>query len=307
MVTVSPLEAVGATPLIDLDAVRPAGGARILAKWEGANPTGSMKDRMAVAIVRGAREREELASGQRVVGYTGGSTGTSLAMVCAALDHPATLLTADCFATEKIRTMRAFGAEVEVLETPEGRIHPGLIEDWQERLDGVVEETGAYWTDQLHNTDALEGYATLGEEILADAPGVTDFVMGVGTAGCAMGTARALRSERDVRVTVLEPAESPYLSAGKGGDHNVEGLAVIEQPPLLDEGLYDTVRTVPEAEARATARELASEAGLFGGTSTGLNVAAAVEIAAERDPDDVVVTVACDTGLKYLEDDLFVD
>jgi cysteine synthase A len=266
-----------------------------------------MKDRMAVAIVRGAREREELAPGQRVAEYTGGSTGTSLAMVCAALDHPVTLITADCFATEKVRTMRAFGADVEVLETPHGQIHPGLIDDWQERLDDVVEETGAYWTDQLHNTDALDGYATLGEEILADFPGVTEFVMGVGTGGCAMGTARALRAERDVRVTVLEPAESPYLSAGEGGDHTVEGLAVVEQPPLLDDDLYDNVRTVPEAEGRAMARRLASEEGLFGGTSTGLNVAAAVEIAAERDPNDVVVTVACDTGLKYLDDDLFVE
>lgn len=307
MTAVSTLEAVGATPLVELDAVGPAGGARVLAKWEGANPTGSMKDRMAVAIVRGAREREELAPGQRVAEYTGGSTGTSLAMVCAALDYPATLLTADCFASEKIRTMRAFGADVEVLETPDGQIHPGLIDDWQERLDAVVEETGAYWTDQLHNTDALDGYAALGEEILADAPGVTEFVMGVGTGGCAMGTARALRAERDVRVTVLEPAESPYLSAGEGGDHTIEGLAVVEQPPLLDDDLYDDVRTVPEAEGREMARRLAAEEGLFGGASTGLNVAAAVEIAAERDPDDVVVTVACDTGLKYLDDDLFVE
>ena len=129
MTAVSTLEAVGTTPLIELDAVRPAGGARVLAKWEGANPTGSMKDRMAVAIVRGAREREELVPGQRVAEYTGGSTGTSLAMVCAALDYPATLLTADCFASEKIRTMRAFGADVEVLETPDGQIHPGLIDD----------------------------------------------------------------------------------------------------------------------------------------------------------------------------------
>lgn len=152
-------------------------------------------------------------------------------IVCAALDHPATLLTVDCFTTEKIRSMRAFGADVEVLETPDGQIHPGLIDDWQERLDSVVEKTGAYWTDQLHNTDALDGYATLGEEILADAPGVTDVVMGVGTAGCAMGTARALWAERDVRVTVLEPAESPYLSAGEGGDHTVEGLAVESSRP----------------------------------------------------------------------------
>jgi len=305
MSTVSTLDAVGSTPLVELDALRPPGGARVLAKWEGANPTGSMKDRMAVAIVRAARERGDLAPGQRVAEFTGGSTGSSLAMVCAALDHPATLVTADCYATEKIRTMEAFGADVEVLETPDGSVYPGLVEDWRERITGVVAETGAYWTNQLDNADALDGYADLGEEILADAPGVTDFVMGVGTGGCAMGTARALRAERDVRVTLLEPAESPYLTASEGGDHDVEGLAVVEDPPLLDESLYDDVRAVPEADARETARRLAAEAGLFAGTSTGVNVAAAVAIAAERDPGDVVTTVACDTGLKYLDGDLF--
>ena len=306
MTAASTLEAVGTTPLVELDAVHPAGGARILVKWEGANPTGSMKDRMAVAIIRAARERGELTPGKPVVEYTGGSTGSSLAMVCAALDHPITLLTADCFATEKIRTMRAFGGTVEVLETPNGQVHPGLIDDWQARLDAVVEETGAFWTDQLNNVDALDGYASLGEELLSGAPDVTDFVMGVGTGGCAMGTARALRTERNVTVELLEPAESPYLSDGEGGDHNVEGLAVVDKPSLLDEDLYDDVRTVAESEAREMARQLATEEGLFVGTSTGLNVAAAVEIAAERDPEDVVTTVACDTGLKYLNGDLFV-
>jgi cysteine synthase A len=301
----SPLEAVGATPLVELGAVRPDGGARVLAKWEGANPTGSMKDRMATAIVRAARERGDLQPGQRVAELTGGSTGSSLAMVCAALDHPATLVTADCFATEKIRTMRALGAEVDVVSTPDGRVHPDLRDDMQARLDEVVARTSAYWTDQFTNTDALEGYAGLGREILSDAPGITDFVMGVGTGGCAMGTARALRAERDVHVTLLEPAESPYLTEGEGGDHDVEGLAVLEDPPMLDDDRYDDVRTVPEADALEMARRLAAETGLFAGASTGLNVAAAVEVAAERDADDVVVTVACDTGLKYLDGELY--
>ena len=305
MTVSSTLEAIGTTPLIEVESIRPADGARVLVKWEGANPTGSMKDRMAVAIIRAARERGELAPGQRVVEYTGGSTGSSLAMVCAALDHPVTLLTADCFATEKIRTMGAFGATVEVLQTPDGQVHPGLIDDWEERLDTVMAETGAFWTDQLNNADALDGYATLGEELLSDAPGITDFVMGVGTGGCAMGTARGLRGEHNVRIGLLEPAESPYLSAGEGGDHNVEGLSVVADPPLLDDDLYDEVHTVSEEDAREMARRLAAEEGLLVGTSTGLNVAASVNLAAERDPDDVVVTVGCDTGLKYLDGDLF--
>jgi len=305
MSTVSTLDAVGATPLVELAAVRPAGGARVLAKWEGANPTGSMKDRMAVAIIRGARERGDLDPGQRVVELTGGSTGSALAMVCAALDHPVTLVSADCFATEKLRTMRALGGEVEVVPTPDGKVHPDLIDDMRDRVETIRAETGAYWPDQRTNTDAFDGYASLGEEILTDAPDLTDFVMGVGTGGCAMGTARALRAERDVHVTLIEPAEAPYLTEGEGGDHHIEGVAVMQEPPLLRDEYYDAIRAVPESEARAMARRLAAEEGLFGGTSTGLNVAAAVEVAAERDPDDVVVTVACDTGLKYLDGDLF--
>ena len=307
MTAVSTLDAVGTTPLVQLDAVRPADGARVLAKWEGANPTGSMKDRMAVAIIREARERGDLDPGQHVAELTGGSTGSSLAMVCAALNHPITLVSADCFATEKLRTMRALGGDVQVVTTPHGEVHPGLIDDMRDRLDAILSETDAYWPDQFTNTDALDGYAGLGEEILVDAPGVTDFVMGVGTGGCAMGTARALRARREVHVTVLEPAEAPYLTEGAGGDHHIEGVAVVTDPPLLQENRYDEIRTVSEAEARGMARRLAAEEGLFVGTSTGMNVAAAVEIAAERAPDDVVATVACDTGLKYLDGNLFAE
>lgn len=305
MSAASTIDAIGDTPLIELDAVRPPDGARVCAKWEGANPTGSMKDRMAAAMVRGARERGELAPGQRVAELTGGSTGSSLAMVCAALDHPISLVSADCFATEKRRTMRAFGADLSVVETPSGEVHPEVIPDMKERLDKIRAEHDVYWPDQFTNTDSLDGYATLGAEIRGAEPGVTDFVMGVGTGGCAMGTARRLRREGDVHVTLVEPAEAPYLTEGAGGDHEVEGVAVVEEPPLLDEGSYDDARAVPEHDAREMARRLASDEGLFVGTSTGMNVSAAATVAAERDPEDVVVTVACDTGLKYLDGDLF--
>lgn len=201
----------------------------------------------------------------------------------------------------------ALGADLEVVTTPNGEVHPGLIDDMRERLEIVRSETDAYWPDQFTNTDALEGYSGIGEDILDDALGVTDFVMGGGTGGCAMGTARVLRAKVGVYVTLLEPAEAPYLTEGREGDHNVEGLAVVADPPLLQDDLYDTIRAVPESEGRATARRLASEEGLFAGTSTGVNVAAAIEVAAMRDPGDVVVTVACDTGLKYLSGDLFVE
>lgn len=303
MLADSTLDAVGDTPLVDLSEFGPSGGARTLVKWEGANPTGSMKDRMALAMVRGAERAGELAPDQRVVEYTGGSTGSSLAFVCAATDRPATMVTADCFAEEKIRTMRALGADVIVHETPEGRIYPGFVDDLMEYVDEVVEGTGAYHTDQFVNPHHTEGYAEMGREILADCPDVTDFVMSYGTGGCLVGNGRVLEPE-GVRLTAVEPAESPLLTEDRTGSHSVEGVAVGRPPTGLDELEYDPL-AVPEAEARETARRLATETGLFAGTSSGLNVAAAVRVAAERDPDDVVVTVACDTGLKYLAGGLF--
>lgn len=301
-----PLQAIGDTPLLDLRSLRPEDGASVLTKWEGANPTGSMKDRMALAMIEGAERGGALSPGQRVVEYTGGSTGSSLAFVCAAKGYPCTLLTADCFSDEKIRTMRALGADVEVFETPQGKVHPGLVDAWRARVDELVEETGAYWTAQMENPHQLDGYDAVAEEILDQAPGLTDFVMSVGTSGCAMGTSRGFRRrDREVRVTLVEPAESPYLTQGEGGSHGVEGIAVVTRPPLLDDALYDEALAVPEKEGRATARRLARSEGLLAGTSSGLNLAAARKVAADRGPDDLVVTVLVDTGLKYLAGDLF--
>jgi cysteine synthase len=304
----SPLGVIGNTPLIELPVLRPAGGGRILAKWEGANPTGSMKDRMARAMIEGARRDGELREGQRVVEYTGGSTGSSLAFICAVLRHPLSLITADCFAIEKIRTMEALGADVEVLETPEGKVHPGLGAQFEQRLHEVIEATGAYWTRQISNVRQLDGYVPMGHEILASCPEVTDFVMSAGTAACAMGNARAFREAgADVRVTLVEPEAAPHLSRGERGHHGVEGIAVFERDrmPLLDPGQYETVLSIPEEEGRAMARRLAHSAGLLAGTSSGLNLAAAVRVAAERGPGATVVTVLVDTGLKYLTGSLY--
>ncbi|MDY0110933.1 MAG: cysteine synthase family protein [Candidatus Krumholzibacteria bacterium] len=304
----SPLAAIGNTPLIELQGFGPDNGGRNLAKWEGANPTGSMKDRMARAMIEGARRDGELREGQRVVEYTGGSTGSSLAFVCAFLQHPLSLITADCFAKEKIRMMQALGAEVDVLKTPEGKVHPGLGDQFEQRLHEVMEATGAYWTRQLSNARQLEGYAAMGREILAACPAITDFVMSAGTAGCSMGNARAFRETgADVRVTLVEPEAAPHLSKGQRGRHGVEGIAVFERDrmPLLDSELYAAVLSVPEQEGREMARRLARAAGLLVGTSSGLNLAAAVRVAAERGPDATVVTVLVDTGLKYLTGSLY--
>lgn len=300
------LAAIGDTPLVALPNVSPEDGAQIYAKWEGANPTGSMKDRMALAMIEGAEADGDLEPGDHVVEFTGGSTGSSLALVCGAKGYPLTLVSADCFAAEKIDTMRALGAEVEVLETPEGKLHPGLMDDFRERVGTLTDELDAYFTDQFHNEHHPIGYHPLGREIVADCPAVTDLVMGVGTGGGAMGTVGGIRGVRDdVELTVVEPAESAVLTGGEPGSHSIEGVALGFEPPYLEDGRYDDARAVPEERARRMTRRLAREDGLFAGTSTGMNVAAAVEVAAERDPDDAVVTVGVDTGLKYLHGDLY--
>lgn len=302
----SALEAIGNTPLIELESVRPEGGARVYAKWEGANPTGSMKDRMALAMIRGAEANGELEANQHVVEYTGGSTGSSLALVCGIKGYPLTLLTADCFAEEKIRTMRALGAEVEVLETPDGKVHPDLFEEWRERAEHLAAELDAHFTDQVNNEYHLEGYHPLGREIVADCRNVSDFVMGVGGGGAAMGTAEGIRDERDdVMITVVEPSESPYLTEGEVGSHSIEGVGLGIRPTFLDENRYNDVIAVPEEAAVRFARQIAQNDGVFAGKSTGLNVAAAVEVARERALSDAVVTIAVDTGLKYLHGDLY--
>lgn len=302
----SALAAVGDTPVIMLDGMQPAEAGSVWVKWEGGNPTGSMKDRMAVSVVEHAEADGALAPGQRVVELTGGSTGSSLALVCGVKGYPLSIVTADCFAEEKIRAMRALGADVEVRATPEGRVYPGLVDDLEGRVTEIIEETGAYYTDQFNNPHVPLGYRGLGEELLEACPGVTDFVMAVGTGGCAMGTARVLKEHRPaVRVTLVEPAESPVLSGGEPGAHGVEGIALGFEPPLLDASLYDDVAVVPEAAGRVTARELAATEGVFAGASTGLNVEAAVRVARDRGPDAVVVTVAVDTGLKYLDGPLY--
>ncbi len=300
------LSAIGNTPLVQLAKLSPPGGARLFLKWEGANPTGSMKDRMALAMVERARASGRLAPGQQIVEYTGGSTGASLAMVGAALGHAVRIVAYDVVADEKIRMMRALGAEVEILATPGRKVSPELLPRLRARVLEIRKETGAFWTAQMENPDQIEGYAALADELLAACPGITDLVQVVGTGGSSIGTSRRLKARKpSVRTTVVEPAESPYLSAGRGGSHTIEGIALTLTPPLFDASIVDTRLAVPEAEGRAMARRLAREEGLLVGASTGLNVAAAVRVAAGLPNDAAVVTIAVDTGLKYLAGGLF--
>lgn len=302
----STLDIIGDTPMVELPSMRPEGGASISVKWEGANPTGSLKDRMALSMVERARERGKLGPGEPVVEFTGGSTGSSLAFVCAVLDHPLHIVTADCIAEEKIASMRALGARLEILETPNGTSYDGLFTDLRNEAEAIESATGAYFIDQFNNPDQLDGYESLGREILDQRPDTDEFVMVVGTGGCAMGTSQSFRTHGTaVTVTLVEPEESPVVSEGTTGPHSVQGTAIVGSPPLVEEELYDRVLTLPTEEGIECVQQLTADDGLLVGTSTGMNVAAARRVAANRDPDETVVTVACDTGLKYLSNGLY--
>ena len=278
-------------------------GAVIWVKMEAANPTGSYKDRMALAMIEGAEARGVLQPGQTVVEYTGGSTGSSLAFVCAVKGYPLRIVSSDAFSVEKIRTMRAFGADVELIHSPEG-ITPGLIPAMQQRAREIADETGAYATDQFNNTDMVDGYRRLGEELLEQIPGSIDaFASYVGTGGCFLGVSRALGS--DMLRVVVEPAESAVLSGGTPGTHHIEGGGTGGRPPQLHASDYDRVIAIPEAEAFAMARWVASTQGVFSGPSTGANLAAAAQIAAELGAGRTVVTLQVDSGLKYLSGGLY--
>ena len=244
-----------------------------------------------------------------VVEYTGGSTGSSLAFVCAVKGYRLRIVTSDAFAPEKLATMRAFGAELTVVPSETGQITPDLIQRMIAEAGRIAASDGAYWTDQFHNTDSIDGYRRIGDELLdqLDAP-IDAFCAGVGTAGMLVGVARALREAGSAaRIVALEPASAAVISTGRPGAHHVEGVGVGFVPPLLTPGSYDEARGIDEGEARQMARRLAREEGIFAGVSTGLNVAGALRLARELGPGKTVATVACDSGLKYLNGDLFTE
>jgi cysteine synthase A len=300
------LAAIGRTPVVRLKRLAPPDGADVFVKLEYFNPTGSYKDRMALAMIEGAEARGALRPGMRVVEYTGGSTGSSLAMVCAVKGYAFVPLSSDAFAEEKIRTMKAFGAEVEIVPSDGGKVTPALFDRFKARIAVMKDEPGTFWTNQFHNADALNGYRQIGAELLAQLGTVDAFCGAVGTAGMLVGVSRALKEGGSrARIVALEPDGSPMLTTGRGGPHRVEGIAPGFVPPHLTATDYDEARAIAEDEARAMARRLAKEEGLFAGTSTGVNVLAALQLARELGPGRRVATVAVDTGLKYLAGDLF--
>ncbi len=301
------LAGIGSTPLIELDKVVPPGSARVLAKLEWANPTGSMKDRMAVAAIRGAEARGDLAPGDTVVEYTSGTTGISLALVCAAKDYRLHVVFSDAFSNEKRLTMKAFGATVEDVPSHQGRITEQLIKAMIARAGKVSEQPGHWACDQLNNRDAVSGYLPMGEEIWDQSAGQVDaFVQAVGTAHSIHGAARALRaSQPRLQVIAVEPAESAVLSGGPTGSHRIEGVGIGFIPPLWEPNEVDAIEQVPTEEAMAMSRRLAREAGVFAGTSSGANVVAALRVAERLGPNATVVTVIIDSGLRYLSTDLY--
>jgi cysteine synthase len=299
------LAAIGRTPVVPLRRLPPE-AAEVWVKLEGANPTGSYKDRMALAMIEAAERDGRLQPGQTVVEYTGGSTGSSLALVCALKGYPLRIVTSDAFAAEKLATMRALGAELEVVPSPEG-ITPELIPRLMRRAAEVRDETAGFATDQMRNADMLDGYRELGRELVEQLEGRIDgFCAYVGTAGCFVGTTRELRrSLPELHRIVIEPAESPAISEGRAGTHRIEGGGPGFWSPLLERDDFDEVFPVSTEDAFASARRVAREEGVFSGPSTGANILAAVALARRLGPGKRVATVQVDSGLKYLAGDLY--
>ncbi|HEX7317881.1 MAG TPA: cysteine synthase family protein [Pyrinomonadaceae bacterium] len=302
------LETIGHTPLWRLKRVVPRGSARVLVKLEFQNPTGSMKDRMARAVVEAAEADGRLQPGGTVVEYTGGSTGVSLALVCAAKGYCLEIVSSDAFSEEKIRTMQAFGAHVTLIPSDERRITATLIKEMIETARRLSAQPGHWWVDQLGNADAASGYHSLGEEIWEQTEGEVDaFVHSVGSAHSLHGATRALRQHRPgLQVFAVEPSESPVLSGEATGSHRIEGIGIGFVPPHWHPEEVDEILTGSTEEAVRMCRRLAREEGIFAGTSSGLNVVAALRVAERLGPDATVVTLMVDSGMKYLSTDLYL-
>jgi cysteine synthase A len=303
----SVLDAIGNTTLVRLRRVVPPDCAEIYAKLEWENPTGSMKDRMANAVITRAEVDGRLTPGGTIVEYTGGSTGASLAMVCAARGYRIRIVTSDAFSAEKRDQMAAFGAELILVPSEGGLTTKKLILDMIETARELSREAGTYWTDQLNNHDSIAGYYALGEEIWSQTSGKVDaFVHSVGTAASSRGTMTVLKRHRtDIHFAAVEPAESAVLGGGQPGPHKIEGVGIGYTPPLWDPTLADEIVPVTTDDAKAMARRLAREEALFAGTSSGANVVAAIEVGRKLGPGRTVVTLLVDSGLKYMNTDVF--
>jgi cysteine synthase len=301
------LESIGNTPIVQLRRIVPSSSARVLAKLEWSNPTGSMKDRMARAVIEAAERDGRLRPGGTVVEYTAGTTGISLALVCAAKGYDIHIVFSDAFSDEKRLTMQAFGARITDVASDNKKITEALVKEMIETARRLSSETGHWWVDQLNNADAIHGYYPLGEEVWKQTYGNVDaFVHSVSTAHSIHGVAKALRRHKpDLHVAAVEPAESAVLSGEPGGSHKIEGIGIGFIPPLWEPHEVNEILKVSTDEAKSMTRRLAREEGLFAGTSSGANVVAALRLAERLGPDATVVTIMVDSGLRYLSTDVY--
>ena len=301
------LHAIGNTTLVHLRKVAPRNGATLYAKLEWENPTGSMKDRMALAVISQAEADGRLKPGNTVVEYTGGSTGASLALVCAAKGYRIRIVSSDAFSREKLDQMAALGAELTLVPSEGGKTTRKLILDMVDAARRLSLQPGTYWTDQLNNRDSIAGYYPMGEEIWQQTEGKIDaFVQSVGTAASSRGVATVLKRHKPgIRIAVVEPAESAVLGGSEPGPHKIEGIGIGYRPPLWEPSLVDEIVPIGTDDAKAMARRLAREEGIFAGTSSAANVLAALQVAERLGPAAKVVTVMVDSGLKYLGTDVY--
>lgn len=301
------LDSIGGTALVQLQKVVPPGSARVVVKLEGGNPTGNMKDRMAKFAIEAAERDGRLKPGGTVVEYTGGSTGASLALVCAAKGYRCKIVTSDAFSEEKTRTAQAFGAEVTLIPSDGGKITEQLIRKMMDTARQISQQPGHWWFDQLNNADAAPGYSGMGEEIWEQANGEVDaFVQSVGSAHSLNGVAKVLRERNPaLQVVAVEPAESAVLSGKVKGSHKIEGIGIGFVPPQWRPDDVSEMQSATTEEAVRMCRRLAREEGIFAGTSSGLNVIAAIRVAERLGRAATVATIMIDSGLRYLSTDVY--
>ncbi len=299
---------VGNTPLIKLERIQGEDCADIYVKYEGGNPTGSMKDRMALSMIEGAERRGELLSGGRVVEYTGGSTGSSLAMICAVKGYKAHFVSSDAFAEEKLQTMRAFGAQLEIIPSNNGEITAKLIDDMIYRANELSKAPNTFWTDQINNVDNRNAYHKMADEIIEDlGTNIDEFMTGVGTGACFSGNAEILKEKiPQIKCSAIEPLNVKFLSGGDiTGTHRLEGIGLGFIPSIYRQDLQDEVISVSDKDAYETAKKLATQEGIWGGITSGANVWATIQRGKEIGPGKTIVTVIIDSGLRYLFGDLY--
>ena len=301
------LQSIGNTSLLRLRKLVPSGSAQIFAKLEWQNPTGSMKDRMALGVITKAEQDGLLRPGGTVVEYTGGSTGASLAMVCAAKGYSTHVVSSHAFSQEKLDHMVAYGAKLTLIPHEGRGATKQMFLDMIECARQLSAQPNTYWVNQLNNPDTIPGYFPMGEEIWEQMEGEVDgFVHSVGTCASLRGVAAVLKRHNPrIRIIAVEPEESSVLRGGPPGAHDIEGIGVGFKPPLWQPDLVDEILSVKTEAAKEMTRELAHKEAIFTGTSSGGNVHAALRVAEQLGPKARIATLIIDSGLKYLSTDVF--